>query len=313
MTRDGKTVQIDIYGDGEGGWLLEVIDEYGNSSVWDDPFATDQGALDEVLKTISEEGIDSLIGSPSERLPMTVLNQSLSEAELVELDEFLGSEANEDTAMDVSTLEGFLTAIAIGPRMVPPSEWLPWVWDLEEGKAEADFENEAQASQTMSLILRLYNSVNTTFNTDPASFEPIFWRAIQWGAAEWSEGFITGFMFNEDAWSLLSIGQPTWFTPFFRLGTDEGIDLTKSGGDAERWMNEIEPSLVRIHAYWKEKRVNQPAALLSDDYHHRGRQKEFPQVVRGGPKIGRNEPCPCGSGKKFKKCCGANGAPPTVH
>jgi uncharacterized protein len=42
----------------------------------------------------------------------------------------------------------------------------------------------------MSLILRLYNSVNTTFNTDPASFEPIFWRGIQWGAAEWSEGFI---------------------------------------------------------------------------------------------------------------------------
>ena len=25
---------------------------------------------------------------------------------------------------------------------------------------------------------------------------------------------------------------------------------------------------------------------------------------RMGPKIGRNEPCPCGSGKKYKKCCG---------
>ncbi|MBQ8412376.1 MAG: SEC-C domain-containing protein, partial [Lachnospiraceae bacterium] len=24
------------------------------------------------------------------------------------------------------------------------------------------------------------------------------------------------------------------------------------------------------------------------------------------PKVGRNDPCPCGSGKKFKKCCGAN-------
>ncbi len=28
------------------------------------------------------------------------------------------------------------------------------------------------------------------------------------------------------------------------------------------------------------------------------------QVVRETPKIGRNEPCPCGSGKKYKKCCG---------
>jgi len=28
-------------------------------------------------------------------------------------------------------------------------------------------------------------------------------------------------------------------------------------------------------------------------------------VVRAGPKVGRNDPCPCGSGKKYKKCCGA--------
>jgi len=28
------------------------------------------------------------------------------------------------------------------------------------------------------------------------------------------------------------------------------------------------------------------------------------QVVRSTPKAGRNDPCPCGSGKKFKKCCG---------
>lgn len=141
-------------------------------------------------------------------------------------------------------------------------------------------------------ILRFYNYVNHIFNTDPASFEPIFWRGVQWGAAEWSEGFIAGFMFNEAEWSLLSIGQPTWFTPFLRVGTDEGIDITKSAHDAETWMNGIEPSLVRINAYWKDRRANQPAALLSDDYHHHGRQKEFTQVVRGGPKIGRNDPCP---------------------
>lgn len=28
--------------------------------------------------------------------------------------------------------------------------------------------------------------------------------------------------------------------------------------------------------------------------------------VRSAPKTGRNDPCPCGSGKKFKKCCGGN-------
>ena len=64
VTRDGRTVLVDIYEDGDGGWLLEVIDEYSNSTVWDAPFATDQEALDEALKSIDEDGIDSLIGSP---------------------------------------------------------------------------------------------------------------------------------------------------------------------------------------------------------------------------------------------------------
>src|SRR5205085_10494702 len=32
------------------------------------------------------------------------------------------------------------------------------------------------------------------------------------------------------------------------------------------------------------------------------------QIVNTGPKVGRNDPCPCGSGKKYKKCCGANAA-----
>jgi SEC-C motif-containing protein len=30
-----------------------------------------------------------------------------------------------------------------------------------------------------------------------------------------------------------------------------------------------------------------------------------PPVIRAEPKVGRNEPCPCGSGKKYKKCCGS--------
>jgi uncharacterized protein YecA (UPF0149 family) len=31
------------------------------------------------------------------------------------------------------------------------------------------------------------------------------------------------------------------------------------------------------------------------------------QIVRDVPKVGRNDPCPCGSGKKYKKCCGRPG------
>jgi len=62
IERDGRSVKVGIYEDGTGGWLLEVVDEFGNSSVWDQSFETEQDALDEALKTIREEGIESLIG-----------------------------------------------------------------------------------------------------------------------------------------------------------------------------------------------------------------------------------------------------------
>jgi uncharacterized protein len=312
ITRDGKTVQIDIYENGEGGWILEVVDAYGNSTVWDDSFASDRQALDEALIAIDEDGMDSLIGPSTERRGMSELDQSLSEDELNELDDFLADESIEETSMDVSTLEGFLTAIAIGPRAVMPSEWLPWVWDRENGETQAKFESAEQANRIMSLVMRHYNAVVHTFMGDPASFEPVFSLGEQWGAAKWCEGFLLGFQFNEEAWSLLAVGQPTWFTPFLRLGTDDGIDITKRSGDAEKWMNEVEQSLVKMHAFWKDRRANQQGGLLGDDF-HLGGHKEVAQVVRGGPKIGRNDPCPCGSGKKFKKCCGANDTPATLH
>jgi hypothetical protein len=45
VTCEGKTVRIDIYANGEGGWILEVVDQHGNSTVWDASFETDQDAL----------------------------------------------------------------------------------------------------------------------------------------------------------------------------------------------------------------------------------------------------------------------------
>ena len=62
ISSGGKVISVDIYDDGQGGWLLEVVDEHGNSTVWDDPFPTDAAALAEVRETILEEGIQALIG-----------------------------------------------------------------------------------------------------------------------------------------------------------------------------------------------------------------------------------------------------------
>jgi len=64
--QDGKIVEIQIYEDDpkENGWILEIVDEYGNSVVYDDLFKTDQEALDQFLSDVKEEGIDAFIGEP---------------------------------------------------------------------------------------------------------------------------------------------------------------------------------------------------------------------------------------------------------
>jgi uncharacterized protein len=59
ISNGGKTVQVEIYENGEDGWIIETIDELNNSTVWDEPFETDSEALAEAKKTITDEGIDS--------------------------------------------------------------------------------------------------------------------------------------------------------------------------------------------------------------------------------------------------------------
>lgn len=50
--------------------------------------------------------------------------------------------------------------------------------------------------------------------------------------------------------------------------------------------------------------LSQQASLVSDKEAPAGPESSKAKPVRTGPKVGRNEACPCGSGKKFKQCCG---------
>lgn len=62
LTRDGKSVEIEISRNDQNGWTLKIIDQYNNSITWEDNFASDQAALDEAIACADEEGMDVLIG-----------------------------------------------------------------------------------------------------------------------------------------------------------------------------------------------------------------------------------------------------------
>ena len=70
------------------------------------------------------------------------------------------------------------------------------------------------------------------------------------------------------------------------LGPEADADLLAEAPEL------IPTCVVGIHGFWKE---------------HRGRPTAGPRQAKGRKaKVGRNDPCPCGSGRKHKRCCGAH-------
>lgn len=235
------------------------------------------------------------------------LTEPLSNKELYELDDFL---AADDRAMDLATLEGYLTAIVIGPNVVLPSQWLPRVWDMENGEGQSHFKTTAEANHIMNLLMRFMNEIARVFMENPTSFEPIYYRDACWGAAQWCDGFLLGtYLFDEKLWALLWVAKPTLVSPFLRLGDEEGLALTIKENNAEHWVAAVAPALVAIYEFWKERRSSTaPSDMAQGETPFAPRRTP---VTRSTAKIGRNDSCPCGSGKKFKKCCEAKGS--TLH
>ena len=69
-----------------------------------------------------------------------------------------------------------------------------------------------------------------------------------------------------------------------------------------RYLFLIQPAKPEDEAREIERRQRRQQQQLQ--YQTGPAQAEAPKPVRAGAKIGRNDPCPCGSGKKYKKCCG---------
>ena len=206
------------------------------------------------------------------------LEQPLSDKEFDELDNFLLSDRCPEGAMTLDTLHGYLTAIAIGPSTIMPAEWLPRVWG-EEG-ASPKWKNGKEEARIVNLIMRFMNEVLITFEVAPREFEPLYVEHEVDGeslidAEAWCWGFWEGMDLRPGSWDDIwdSEAGPL-MRPIYLLGADE-----------------IEANLPGIHRFWLPRRK---AAVET--------------VRRDEPKVGRNDDCPCGSGKKFKKCCGAEQA-----
>ena len=209
-------------------------------------------------------------------------------------------ELDTEEGMTLDILDGFLHAIVIGPVFIRPREWLPKVWGTEHGETPSMPSVEV-FNRALQLVMRHYNGIVSGFAMQPPEFLP-GWRTRtfegqEFGDAEgWAYGFCEGVKLSQPAWQAL-LDDPEgerWYRPIGLLGEDaysaDQDDLTTTPAQRHVLATEIGKNLLHIHAFWLPMReaIN-----------------ERQRAQRVSNKVGRNEPCPCGSGKKFKKCCGA--------
>jgi uncharacterized protein len=149
--------------------------------------------------------------------------------------------------------------------------------------------------------MRFMNEVLVTFEVAPKEFEPLYVEHDIDGetlidAEAWCWGFWEGMELRPGSWDEIwdSEAAPL-MRPIYLLGADEieesELAEVENPKLAHKLALEIEANLPGIHRFWLPRRK---AAVET--------------VRRDEPKVGRNDDCPCGSGKKYKKCCGANQA-----
>lgn len=228
------------------------------------------------------------------------------------LEEILTSDVVPEDCMDLEMLDGFLAGVLLSPHVIPVERWLPAVWSAHED--DVSFGSGSGVQRAIRLVLSYYNEMATTLGLDEeeeACWEP-FCFAIADGdtlrlGEEWIEGFAHGLELWPQDWDeglpedSIDAVQSTLdevLAPW-RPGDGDGEDAPSlADGDADDetrlgWLAAVGEGVNDIFAHWRDIGLPAPVPVTVD----------LPQAIaRGGP--GRNDPCPCGSGKKYKKCCG---------
>lgn len=223
-------------------------------------------------------------------------SKPLTEAEFMRLATFLGGIHN-GKALTLEGLDGFFCALVAGPDLVLPSEYLPVVWGGELPDENA-FESEADASAIIGLLMRHWNAIIAEFEKFRV-YLPLFDEADERGipGRQWARGFMRGVALRHRGW--------------MELFTDENegqllaIPLVAGEIDPGFPSEPVTAEKAEQLGAWMAAGAGRAWRHFSGQRRNVARASgETRTVQRGVPKVGRNESCPCGSGKKFKQCCG---------
>ena len=247
--------------------------------------------------------------------------QDLSEAEFDELDGLLASVPEPLEPLDAVMLDGFLCGVLVQPRLIPSDEWLPFVFDAG-GHRWGEAEPSAELQRARALILRRHAALNRSL-AEFGGFEPFVLEPLPSAEGEVAADGASP-PFEADAPS--GSGNPVrdmlapWVSGFEQALqllpgladlSDSEIDATAArvlqflpADDDAATASSDAPAAAPIPSL--DAALGALVAAVADLYDITAPMRYKVDVSRREtPKVGRNDPCPCGSGRKFKQCHGA--------
>src|SRR5579859_620587 len=230
----------------------------------------------------------------------TIGSEPLTDAECDQIDKILLPFLDQD-GMNLEMVDGFFAALLCSPDLVMPSEYLPEIFGGEID--ETAFASMEDANSFLGLLMRHWNAVSEQLDSREV-FVPLL-AEDEHGIAhanDWANGFLRGTMMRKEPWIKLLDDKEHdgLLLPIFALANEHNPDPK-----LRPYKEPLSP----------ERRDQLIAALVAGvmliyDYFEPDRRRENRMVResetyrRETSKIGRNDPCYCGSGKKYKKCCG---------
>jgi uncharacterized protein len=226
------------------------------------------------------------------------------------------------SSLHVEWLDGALTALAVGPWQPPIDNWLGPILGEEFERACADPLSVAEAAQAvgarLATLRRQLEAERLMDTPDFLRLEPLIYdfsegpepepdpepgaapaaddpavQAFLQGGAMWAEGFLDGVQLFPDVWAEPADTEARALLVELLADIEALLKPTpeEAAGDEEVSPRDlaIERALFAaqdLRVFWLDHAPKPP-----------------PRRVEATP--GRNDPCPCGSGKKFKKCHGA--------
>ena len=225
----------------------------------------------------------------------------MKEIDLLKLDQLLDTH----NGLELTQLHGFLCAMNSGPNSFEPEEWLPVVF------AEAEELDLSIEEELVRLILELDLMVQNELTSDIEELHPIIDSSgsryeINSSAeiiSPWANGYLLGVAFDEESWITDDAEDiEDLLIPIVMVASvlDDSIEDINSAQLLEL-ASTVPATVIAIYDYWSAE-----SEWIGEDAHENGHTAEYVEAQEpyvSEIKIGRNDDCPCGSGKKYKKCC----------